>query len=592
MPPNRTLVPTACALAALLILPPGGASAGEPSRTESGARPIAPFGSSDVVGGRVLDANTGRPIGDARVEVPELGLAVDVAPDGTFEVRLGGVPSVTIAAAVPEPGGTDPSAAIRYVGISGGRILDLRVFDPRTAPASGIEWGAPLSTRPADAAAPGPIRWTDFVPGGPLALSFSGPLPETIRVGRRFASSCSGNPVQRVDTVPLEEYVEGVLLPEIGVFRSVEGGPDSAAAVFEAFAVAARSYALWFYFSNPDAEYHLDDTACNQRYEEGRNAWVAERVAATRGQMLVAAADRGVIDKFEYAASCGRHGTRPEYQDALVPDLTGRRACVGSWCGHDDCAAHEVNPAVPELGRCLVRGICQWGAVERAMNGDSYADILAHYQPNLAVVDFTGPPATRLVGFVRLDDVFAGEGVPDVDVALDTGETSRTDADGFFAFETVEPGLRTLSYSGAGIEPTAQEREVLEGITNWASIAVALQGGTGAEDTGPSDVGGSDAAADAGPDAPGDDSRSDSASDPDPGEVGDATRDLGPQDAGEAGSAVVDLLVLAESGRSVERGCGAARGGGGAPGPTAWFGLIVLGAPIRRASWWARAPSR
>jgi peptidoglycan hydrolase-like amidase len=50
-----------------------------------------------------------------------------------------------------------------------------------------------------------------------------------IRVGRRMADTCSGNPVQRIDTISFEDYVKGVVYAEIGVFQSVAGGPASAA---------------------------------------------------------------------------------------------------------------------------------------------------------------------------------------------------------------------------------------------------------------------------------------------------------------------------------------------------------------------------
>lgn len=341
---------------------------------------------AEPVSGRVVDAHTGLPMVGLEITVEETG-AVGVTDDqGRYAIEVGALEAVTL---VPLVDGVPEEQAIRWVNQRPGTERVLRVFDPSSAPTDGMRWGAPLPSRPADPNEPdGSVELPGLPEPNPLFAAAPAQLPETIRVGRRDADTCVGHSIQRIETVPLEEYVQGVLIPEIGVFRAVEGGPESAAGVFEAFAVAARSYAVWWYLQNPDREYHIDDTACNQRYDDSRSAWVAERVAATQGQVMVDEATRTQLDKYEYAASCGEHGSRPFGQTALVPDVTPLRACVGSWCGHDGCAAHEENPDVEPAGnRCLVRGICQWGAIERSMEGDSGADILAHYQPNLAVVD-------------------------------------------------------------------------------------------------------------------------------------------------------------------------------------------------------------
>lgn len=426
------------------------------------------FAVAAEVRGIVVDAWTESPLGGVEVVADGLGLRATTDDDGAFVLDL--PDDVARADLWLLDGSEDP---LRYVGITPERPVTLRVLPPGGTPGPGMWWGLPAAARP-DVVESHPVRFPapDF---DPLRYTVGTSLPTHIRVGRRFASTCSGNPVQRIDTVPLEEYVEGVLVPEIGVFRSIAGGPESSRAVFEAFAVAARSYAVWFYLRDPDAEYHIDDTACNQRYEEVRNDFVRTTVEATAGQILVARSDATLLDKLEYAASCGRHGTRPEYQESLVPDVTGTVACVGSWCGHNNCAGHEVNPALPDSGRCLVRGICQWGSAERSMRGDSYRDIIAHYQPNLQLLTVGEVPATAsLVGFVRADDVFAGPGVPNVTVRLDTGATALTGDNGYFALGDVTPGERTVEYSGPSILTVSRVKLVEPGITNWASQAVQL----------------------------------------------------------------------------------------------------------------------
>ncbi len=441
---------------------------------------------ADPLHGTVVDVFSGDPVAGARVIALEAGVDAFTEADGTFVLDVAPNTDHTLLAHVA---GMDDSLVLRRERQRVGQRARLHVFGPDSEPYAleeGDAWGAPLHERPTPDPSPaggdptetdGPVSLRDFLPGGtigPLALSFPGVLPETIRIGRRMASSCSGNPVQRIDSVPLETYVQGVLIPEIGVFRAVQGGQDAAEAVFQAFAIAARSYALYFYLREPGADYHLDDTACNQRYEDDRNTWVEAQVAVTTNQILVSARDHDELDKFEYAASCGRHGTRPEYQDALVADLTGENACVRSWCGHNDCAAHEVNPALPDSGRCLVRGVCQWGAVERSQSGETYLEVLAHYQPNLDVITVGETEAiTRVVGFVREGDPYVGAPVSGVTVTMGVdGPAGVSNIDGFYEITDAPAGLQSLTFSGGHIEPQTLERTVEDGAVNWFSAAV------------------------------------------------------------------------------------------------------------------------
>ncbi len=557
----------------------------------------APVAAADLVG-TVVDAHDALPV--AGVRVIALGSGVDAITDAQGRYRLTLPADRTqddVRVAAP---GEAPERALTWVGLRAAEHRTLHVFRPGVAPRGDMAWGAPLPFRPDDGRPDAPVSIAEFLESHPLGLTITGPLPDAIRVGRRMADSCSGNPIQRIDTVSLEEYVQGVLIPEIGVFRAVEGGEPAAAEVFKAFAVAARSYAVWFYYQDPTAEFHIDDTACNQRYEDARNEYIGAQVAATAGMIMVQAADPTVIDKFEYAASCGRHGSRPEYQDALVPDDTGVEACVGSWCGHNGCAGHEVNPALPDSGRCLVRGICQWGSVERSMRGDAYSDILAHYQPNLSVVTLGEGGPTRLVGFVRVGDVFAGAPVADVSVRLDTGEATTTDGGGFFAFEDVTPGLRTLDYSGGGIVPTTQDKEVVEGITNWASVSAELEGGgtvddgpdAGSPDSGRPDSGAPDSgASDTGvPDA----GAPDGGATTDGGVVGD-TGDTGVDtgsvidaasgpSAGAPSDGYVPLYTLVGADVEVERGCGVSGRAGARHRWIAALAMVAVGSRRRRRS--------
>jgi hypothetical protein len=407
-------------------------------------------------------------------------------------------------------------------------------------------YGFPIASRPAPE-----------TPPAVLPLPMPTTLPDSIRVGRRMADTCSGNPVQRVDTIPFEDYVKGVVYAEIGVFQSVAGGPASAAESFKTFAIAARSYALYKYLVDPGAQYHIDDTACNQRYLDQRAAPINAAVDAVRAMVMVKASDHGTIDAYEYAASCGKNGTRPEYQSAIVPDPTTKHGCAGSWCGHDDCAGHEDNPDLPGADKCLVRGICQWGSVERSMAGDGYASIIAHYQPNLDIVTLpyggetdggtadsgggdAGTATTSLVGFIREENIFTGPAIPGASVSLDTGAQTKADDDGYYAFPGLNGGTYTVTATAPGFDTQSDTKTVDTGIAlNWKSIALhRLDGGTDAstpdvpaEDSATPDSGGADATADGGAeDSPAD------ASEPDVSPVDAAPADVAAPDVNPCGA--------------------------------------------------------
>jgi hypothetical protein len=334
-------------------------------------------------------------------------------------------------------------------------------------------------------------------------------LPTQIRVGRRFAGSCRGNPVQRIDHVPIEEYVEGVLYGEIRVFKNAETGAESAREVFKAFAVAARTYALWFVVRADETdEYDLDDTACNQRYVDDRDPYIEALVAETTGEVLIRSGTQDEFDKFEYAASCGRHSSWPEYQDDYVPDDGLARVCVGNWCGHDNCAAHQDNPDLPGDDRCLVRGVCQWGGLERSAAGASYLEILAHYQPNLDVRNFGAetPTLGTVRGYVRTgDDLETGVPVPTALVSMDGERTTSVSSMGYFEFGGVEPGAHSLRAEADGFDALTQEVEATAGQETWSSFLLSRspdQGDTGPDLLAP-DSGGHtdpDAGADSDPD--------------------------------------------------------------------------------------------
>ena len=335
----------------------------------------------------------------------------------------------------------------------------------------------------------------------PLALNVPNPIPRRIRVGRRQhpENGCRNNPIIAIEEMDIDEYVKGVLPPEIGVFQSIPG----AAEVYKQFAIAAKSYGLWFmlYYDadnrrdaggalppNNYTWFHIDDTACNQRYSDQRMTITTDAAEAVANKVLVKKGEPGVLDKLEYAASCATHGTLPEYGsvDALVPDDAPENACAGSWCGHNNCAGHEDNPHVPGDDRCLVRGICQWGSASWGKSGKDYLWMLSHYQPNLELMDLdTGMIEAQTVtvrGFVYSDPAdITGSAISTATVSLSDGQSQDVSDAGEFSFQMVplELGAVTVTASAPGYISGTRDKMLEAGVDNYASIQLTAEASSG-----------------------------------------------------------------------------------------------------------------
>lgn len=562
---------------------------------------------ADPLEGTFTDAITGAPLDGAQVRalgtqqvarVDEQGRWALDLPPGRYEIEL--VAEVgdqlhrtrLVRQQVPQ---YKPAAAHVYT----------TWFSERGWPSRAEPVGLPGRSGQLPAAMPETIRLPSPA-SDPAALSVPSPIPRRIRVARRQAphEGCRNNPIVAIEEMDLDEYVKGVLPPEIGVFQSIPG----AAEVYKEFAIAAKSYGLWFMLfydasnrrtvssSKPPNDYtwfHIDDTACNQRYSDERLTITTGAAQAVANKILVKADEPDVLDKLEYAASCGTHGTLPEYgsRDALIPDDPPVSSCVGSWCGHDGCAAHEVNPAVPNEGRCLVRGICQWGSASWGEAGKDYRWMLDHYQPNLAIMDLgTGqtdpnpdpdpePMGVELTGYVYTDPSdIPNTGVAGAQVDLSTGPSVMTNERGVFRFEGVDPmeGTVTLSVMVDGYAPTSRDVELVESETNWASVMVwpegsqepDMGGGDPDPEPGNSDPGNND------PGAPLDMG----GSDPSPEETADLGPSPDPNTPGSGGQGPLGPLVT-ESPGIEGGGCGCAQQGA-RPGQlslAALLGLSLLG---------------
>ncbi len=443
----------------------------------------------NVLSGQITDAVDGRPIPMAGLRVEGLEITATADANGEYRIPVPGDEAWRIS--IDAPGYAPGELANQRPGGPPGeaRLYPEKLWlTPEDPPRFGLGPGTGLGPEPR-----GPVSLQSL-----LRASVPAQLPATIRVARYFNTSCTGS-IQRIDEIDFQDYVRGVVNAEVGVFRGVAGGPAAAAECWKAFAVAARSYALHFILTQPYDGYDIKDGACNQVYDDNRNADVSAAADATLGMILVKKADPNVIDRYFYAASCAEHGTEPAYATGtIIPDATPVRACVGSWCGHDNCAGHADNPEVPGSDKCLVWGTCQWGSVERSMNGETFRDILGHYQPNCAIREMGTPQKGLLKGVVYrapdLQDRIAG-----AEVTLSGGPTVVYDGVTPWSFE-LDPGTYTVTARAEGFLPGSVERTVQAGATIWGSIGLAPAEDGGQDGGGDDGWAGGDAVVDAGAD--------------------------------------------------------------------------------------------
>ena len=246
----------------------------------------------------------------------------------------------------------------------------------------------PMHNDEADSAAPEPERWAT---GNDLDDDYSGDLrpeaialmqarasgdepldtiaaawqpPTTIRIWRRgidhSTASCSG----RVDVIPFEKYVKGVLPHEWIRSWHVES--------LRAGAIAIRTYAAsWVRQGGKYTCADLDDTTASQVYKDEFFANTDAAVTSTANLYVM---KNGVPINAEYSAE-NSNPTATGVSDPL---------CAGKTrFGHG-------------------RGTCQWGSQRWAsQSGKSATWIIEHYYPGSTVVNVGGtpppPPSTAII---------------------------------------------------------------------------------------------------------------------------------------------------------------------------------------------------
>jgi hypothetical protein len=236
-------------------------------------------------------------------------------------------------------------------------------------------------------------------------IAFAWQPPTTIRVWRRgldgSTASCSG----RVDVLPLEKYVKGVLPHEWIRSWHTES--------LRAGAIAIRTYAAsWIRNGGKYTCADLDDTTASQVYKDEFFAVTNAAVDATAGAYVM---KNGLPVFAEYSAENG-HPTATGVSDSVCSGRTRQ--------GHG-------------------RGTCQWGTQRWANQARSHAWILEHYYPGSTVVKVGGGGG--------------GETTIIVDSANTNNDAAKARVEfvGAWTSSTATPGYHGTDYRWAATEPTS-----------------------------------------------------------------------------------------------------------------------------------------
>lgn len=366
---RETRAPWALGLAALVI--GAGCAGGDATRAPSAV-------AEGRITGNVVDLLTGTPIEGARVRVEGFEATVRTDASGRFEIaapagthrllvandahhaitRLGVVVRASetrderfeLFARAPDEADVEALMIAR-----GHEQTQLR--DTPDDPALRPEAAAFLRGEADESIFFDDRATTDEGEVGAVRAALEAP-PATVRIWRRSidgaADSCSG----RIDVLPLEDYIKGVL-PH-------EWIPSWHAESLAAGSLAIRTYVWnWVLRGGKYDCADLDDTTRSQVYRDDRLEVGNVAVDSTTGQAIVSG---GSLVSGEYSAENGD----PTAYGVADATCTGRELF-----GHG-------------------RGMCQWGSQRWALRGQTHDWIATHYYPGASVEGGGGPPRPEL----------------------------------------------------------------------------------------------------------------------------------------------------------------------------------------------------
>jgi hypothetical protein len=264
----------------------------------------------------------------------------DVTKGALAALALALAPAIAVAHPAARPADEVPARWTTGVALGADRSGDLRpearaILDRAALAPATYTLGA---ARAAGLAPP--------LPAGPTTAAFE--APATIRVWRRALDGSTASCDGRVDVIPFDQYVRGVLPHEwIRSWRA-----ESLAAG----AIVIRTYAAWWV--NAGGKYDcadVDDTTASQVYKDEFYPQTDAAVDATSG---IYVAQAGELVFAEYSAENGD----PTAFGVAEPLCTGQAVN-----GHR-------------------RGTCQWGSQRWAQDGKTPEWIATHYYPGSELV--------------------------------------------------------------------------------------------------------------------------------------------------------------------------------------------------------------
>ena len=236
------------------------------------------------------------------------------------------------------------------------------------------------------------------------SIAFAWTPPATIRVWRRGLDGSTASCTGRVDVIPLEKYVKGVLPHEWIRSWHTES--------LRAGAIAIRTYAAsWILSGGKYSCADLDDTTASQVYKDEFFAVTDSATDATASTFVM---KNGIPVFAEYSAE----NSDPTANGVSEPLCTGQAPQ-----GHG-------------------RGTCQWGTQRWASQSAKTATwMMTHYYPGASVVKVDGGTTTAFV--------------VDSDNATNDATKARVEYVGSWTAATATPGFYATDYRFAATEPTS-----------------------------------------------------------------------------------------------------------------------------------------
>ncbi|TNE45044.1 MAG: SpoIID/LytB domain-containing protein [Deltaproteobacteria bacterium] len=277
----------------------------------------------------------------------------------TSEMRLSWSPDLHLTVGMPMMEQLEKADSV---------IRDPRTLDPHRKQDWAGDVPSPKANLPVD-------------PRVPLNAGITYPIPANIKVKMNDGS---------IVTMPLEEYLKGVLPKEIGT-----SFPEAAK---RAQAIAARTYTIQY--TGGGAKAICITTQC-QVWGTTKYASTSKAVDDTKGQVAVYvgsnATYKGKLAGGYFAASCGgstiniedKWGYRPFCRAKPCIENKGSACnvvCSPSTCGGGRCSSSHAT-CWGIFGHRI--GLCQRGAQSMAKCGKSYIDIVKHYYHDTEIANLS-----------------------------------------------------------------------------------------------------------------------------------------------------------------------------------------------------------